>query len=198
MTEHSTAELQACLDRLRAGDADARGALIVCAYEHLRQIADRRMRGFDRVRRFADVNDIVQNVYLRLARRLLDHAPQNAAEFFGWASREIRCELLDLVRRHFGPHGDGRQKQFDPDAGSSIDPSESTYCPDELARWRELHDHIERLPVAERCAFELRWYHDMSWLEIASILNMSESSVRRHWVNARLRLQSVLKLDEGL
>jgi RNA polymerase sigma-70 factor (ECF subfamily) len=189
------AEIQVCLERLRSGEADARGALIVCAYEHLRGIAGRQMRAFNRVRRFADIEDILQNVYLRLARRLISDAPNDAAEFFSWASREIRCELLDLIRRHFGAHGDGQQINLDPKSGSRIDPAESTHNPAVLARWREFHDQIERLPVAERCVFDLRWYQDMTWSEAAAVLNMSESSVKRHWVNARIRLQSVLKLD---
>jgi DNA-directed RNA polymerase specialized sigma24 family protein len=49
--------------------------------------------------------------------------------------------------------------------------------------------------VAERCAFELRWYHGMTWPEAAVVLNMSEATVKRHWQAARERLRSLLNTD---
>jgi DNA-binding CsgD family transcriptional regulator len=35
----------------------------------------------------------------------------------------------------------------------------------------------------------------MTWNETADVLNMSPATVKRHWVNARIRLKSVLNLD---
>jgi len=65
------------------------------------------MRCFDRLRRFDSTDDVLQNACLRLLRRLSAHPPADPAEFFGWAARDIRCELLDLARSGFGPPGAG-------------------------------------------------------------------------------------------
>src|SRR5262245_14358559 len=122
MSDGTTTELHACLDRLRAGDPQARDALIARALDRLRRIAHRQMRHFNRVHRFADTDDVLQNVCLRLLRRLQAHPPADPAEFFAWAARDIRCELLDLARSHFGPRGAGTREADPPDLEPVADP----------------------------------------------------------------------------
>src|SRR5262245_37414340 len=186
--------LHVCLARLRAGDPDARGAVIAGAQQRLKSLAQRQMRRFERLRRFEDTDDVVQNATLRLFQRLDTRAPADPAEFFAWAAREIRCELLDLIRHYYGARGAGRRESapLSADATTLAAKAESE---DRLAWWQDFHEQVERLPVAERCAFELHWYHGMTWPEAAAVLNMSEATVKRHWRAARNRLESILKPD---
>jgi RNA polymerase sigma factor (sigma-70 family) len=187
--------LRVCLARLRAGDPDARTAVIAGAQQRLQWLAQRQMRRFERLRRFEDADDVVQNATLRLFQRLDAHAPANPAELFAWAAREIRCELLDLVKHYYGARGAGRRESTSLDADSATHAGAQSASEDHLAWWQEFHEQVERLPVAERCAFELHWYHGMTWPQAAAVLNMSEATVKRHWRAARLRLQSLLKPD---
>jgi DNA-directed RNA polymerase specialized sigma24 family protein len=69
--------------------------------------------------------------------------------------------------------------------------------PRRLAQWTEFHEQAERLPVAERCVFELRWYHGLTWPEAAAVVNMSVATVKRHWVDACLILREQLTFDLG-
>src|SRR5262249_12907956 len=70
-----------------------------------------------------------------------------------------------------------------PDAGSG---------PDRLAAWTEFHRQIERLPDEEREIFDLLWYQGLSQAEAASLLNVSERTVKRRWQSARLKLHEAL------
>ncbi len=195
MPDGTTTELFACLERLRAGDAQARGALITRALDRLRRIAQRQMQAFERLRRFDDTDDVLQNACLRLLRRLEAHPPADPAEFFAWAARDIRCELIDLTRRHFGPEGNGQREECLSDLGRAAAVGQTTHDPSRLAHWQEFHEQAERLPAAERCVFELRWYHGLTWAEAAAVLNLSEATVKRRWLDARLRLRDLLKFD---
>jgi RNA polymerase sigma-70 factor (ECF subfamily) len=190
----TTTDLHACLERLRAGDPQARGALIARAYDRLRRLAHRQMRGFDRVRRFDDTDDVLQNAALRLLRRLEADAPADPTAFFIWAAREIRCELIELARKLYGPLGAGRREAAQPDPAAA-DPGQTTHNPDRLARWREFHEQVERLPDDERQVFDLLWYQGLTRPEAAAVLGVSEPTVKRRWLAARLRLQSTLHLD---
>jgi RNA polymerase sigma-70 factor (ECF subfamily) len=192
VADGTTTELTACLKRLRAGDPKARGALVARAYDRLRQIAHRQMRTFDRVRRFEDTDDVLQNATVRLLRRLEAHPPAGPAEFFALAAREIRRELLDLVRSHYGPLGPGRREANAAGPGPAAAPGQSTHSPDRLAQWREFHEQVERLPDAERAVFDLLWYHGLTQPEAAAVLGVSVPTVQRRWLDARLRLRDVL------
>ncbi len=202
MTEGTTTVLTACLERLRAGDPRAREALIARTRERLERLTRRLLNDFARLRRFEETDDVLQNALLRLLRRLESQPPGSAAEFFALAAREIRRELIDLARHHFGPRGAGRHEVALPPAPSSedtpapaADPSEQTHEPGRLARWTELHEQVERLPEEERAVVDLIWYHGLTRAEAAAVLGVSEPTVKRRWLAARLRLQSVLKLD---
>jgi RNA polymerase sigma-70 factor (ECF subfamily) len=191
MAGQTTMDVQTILGRLKTGDSQAVDALIGRAYLRLHRLARRQIRGFERVQRFQDAEDVVQEACVRLLRRLENKSPTDAAEFFTWAAREIRCQLLDLVRSHYGPLGAGRRETIV--ASSMPEPSQSET--DRLAWWAEFHGQAEKLPAAERCAFELRWYHGMTWAEAATVMNVSEATIKRHWQSARERLQEVLGPD---
>src|SRR2546421_242595 len=102
MPGQTTVDVQTILGRLKTGDPQAVDALIGRAYLRLHRLARRQIRGFERLQRFQDAEDVVQEACLRLLRRLEGKSPSDAAEFFTWAAREIRCQLLDLVRSHYG------------------------------------------------------------------------------------------------
>src|SRR5262245_7811376 len=102
-----TGELQDWLTRLRAGDATARNELVGRTCSRLERLARKMLRGFPRVRRWADTNDVLQNALVRLLRSLETVRPESPREFFALAAQQIRRELLDLARHFFGPEGPG-------------------------------------------------------------------------------------------
>src|ERR1700752_2967339 len=111
MEADSTTQLQNLIDRINAGDCKAREELIGRACERLRRLTAKILQDYRRLRRFEDEDDVLQNVVLRLMRRLRAVSVTSVADFFYLAAREIRLELIDLARRYYGPSGQGTKEQ---------------------------------------------------------------------------------------
>jgi RNA polymerase sigma factor (sigma-70 family) len=195
MSSDSTTQLQILVDRMNAGEAGAREELIARACERLRRLTRKIFQDYRRVRRFEDTGDVLQNAVLRLMRRLKNVGVASVAEFFYLAAREIRLELIDLVRHYYGPAGQGTKERDleQPSAnggdGAGRERADVFEEAGSLAFWTEFHKRAQSLPVLERCIFDLVWYHGMTREEAAAVLNVSLATVKRHWVAARLLLQ---------
>src|SRR6476661_7110126 len=116
----TTIQLQRCLDRLRQGDLVARNELLNHACERLRKLTRRMLRGFVRLRRWEQTDDVLHNAMMRLHRALSETAPESLRHFFNLAAMQIRRELIDLANHHFGPEGQGAK--HDTDRGDNREP----------------------------------------------------------------------------
>ena len=193
--------VQACLDRLRGGDEAARAELLGCACERLRKLARTMLKGYPNVRRWEQTDDVLQNAALRLHRTLQQLPVGTARDFFRLAALHIRRELLDLARHHYGPQGQGaHHATWGPDGSATagddsgpLAPADLSQEPSRLAAWGELHEQIGALPDEEREAFDLLWYQSLSQAEAAELLGVSERTVKRRWLSARLALREALQ-----
>jgi RNA polymerase sigma factor (sigma-70 family) len=196
-----TLHIQACLDRIRGGDAAARGELLSCACERLRKLARKMLKGYPSVRRWEQTDDVLQNAALRLHRTLQQLPVQTALDFFRLAALNIRRELLDLARHYYGPQGQGAHHATWDSGDSSTSHSDSGLAappdpsgdPARLAAWGEFHEQIGALPDEERAVFDLIWYQGLSQAEAAALLNVSERTIKRRWQAARLKLHEALE-----
>lgn len=184
----SAVAIQPLLDRLRAGDATARDALIELAVGRLHRLARRMLGGFPRLRRWEDTDDVAQGAAMRLWSALRVDAPADPSGFFRLAATVIRRELIDLTRHHLGPEGGGAN--FASAAGTPPDPADTTQDPARLARWAEFHNRIAGLPDDDRELFDLLWYQGLTLDEAATVMGSTERTVRRRWRDARTRLAS--------
>lgn len=198
MDTGNTTYLQRQIDRLKLGDVAARDELIRHAGERLQHLTRKILHDFQRVRKYEDTGDVMQNAYLRLLRRLQNAPPSTVAEFFQLAAREIRCTLIDLARHYYGARGAGKNEQAPPepvernDSVSPMEISDRRHEPGQLFDWSEFHQHVESLPSEEREVVDLLWYHGMTQEEAAQVLEVSLSTLKRRWMTARVRLQSIL------
>src|SRR5262245_15846400 len=96
----ATVEIEACVERLKAGDKAARDDLLRISCGRLEGLTRKMLGGFPRVHRWEQTGDVLQNANLRLYRTLKDVTPQSAAEFFKLAALNIRRELLDLAKHY--------------------------------------------------------------------------------------------------
>src|SRR5207237_232028 len=124
------------------------------AWRRLEQLACKMFRRFPSVRRWVDVDDVLQNAALRLLRALEQERPASTRGFFGLAAEQMRRELIDLARHFLGPQGEGANlisKGNAERAEDSIDePPDQRDDPRDLERWRTFHEAVERLPAEER------------------------------------------------
>jgi RNA polymerase sigma factor (TIGR02999 family) len=188
MSETTTiVQIQKCLDRLRQGDAAARDELIAVAYERLRRLAHQMAPGFPIVEHQVGATGVLHEAFPRLQKALREVSLTGPQHFFRVVALQMRRELIDLVRRIKGP----KQTPGNP-VGEMADPSESTWDPHRLAVWTNFHEKVESLPEVERAVFDLLWYQELTAVEAAQALGLSEKTVKRRWQAARRRLHDLL------
>ena len=98
MAGHTT-QLQNLIDQATKGDDSAWDAALRHVCERLRSLASRMMRTNQRVRRWAETDDVLQNSLIRLHRSLSEVRPESPRQFYGLATTHMRRELIDLASR---------------------------------------------------------------------------------------------------
>jgi RNA polymerase sigma factor (sigma-70 family) len=193
-----TFQIQLRLDRLRAGDETARGELLSLACERLTRLARKMLRAYPGVARWEQTDDVLQNAALRLCRALKDVTPESPRSFFNLAAVQIRRELIDLARHHYGPQGVGANHASrgagseDAPDGPLDSPATESNEPGRLADWTEFHRQVEALPDEPREVFNLVWYQELTQAEAAAVLGVTERVVRWRWREAKLILHKAL------
>lgn len=183
---------QNLLDRLHGGETafqQARSELIEHACARLEKLTRRMLSNYPRLRRWEQTGDVLQNALVRLHRALESVQPESAAQFFGLAATQIRRELIDLSRHHFGPQGAAANHHSD---GALADQAAFAGEPITLAEWTEFHEQVERLPEPERHVFHLLWYEGLSQIEVARLLGVTDRTIKNRWRSAKLHLQELL------
>jgi RNA polymerase sigma-70 factor (ECF subfamily) len=186
------------IQRLQAGDASARNELLNHCCERLRRLARKMLRDFARLKRWEDTDDVLQNALMRLWNALDEVAPSSARHFYALAALQIRRELIDLARQYYGPDGIGAKHasnvQADPSASApEAGRADSTLEPSRLAVWSEFHQRVDALPEQDREVFDLLWYQELTQVEAAALLGISNATLKRRWLAARRRLHQMLK-----
>lgn len=186
--------LQQLVESVRLGQPGARDLLLDHACERLLVLTRRMFHGRPGLQRWEQTDDVFQNAMFRLHKALQTTEIQSARHFLNLATVQIRRELIDLGRKHFGPEGIGRNHHTDHHAaderGATIHAIESP--PGDLAEWTEFHERAQALPEDEREVFDLLFYEGVSQDEAATLLGCSVRTVRRRWHAARVRLHGEL------
>ncbi len=186
----SDTQLQNLIDRGMKGDAAAHDALLNHACDRLLRLTRKMFHGYPNLRRWEQTDDVFQNSMVRLHRALAEVRVESVRHFFNLAAIQVRRELLDLAKHHFGPEGAGANHHTDEqpadDEGGSL--HESAEEPVELGQWSEFHQLVESLPQGEREVVDLLFYQGLTQQEAAQVLGVSLRTVKRRWHSARLKL----------
>lgn len=179
---------------VRRGDPRARDVLIDHAAARLLLLTRRMFRGRPGLQRWEQTDDVFQNAMLRLHKALESREVESVRHFFNLATMQIRRELIDLGRKHFGPQGLGRNHHTDrqpaDDHGGTLHALEAE--PLDLGTWTEFHERVAALPEEEREVVDLLYYEGVSQEEAAELLGCSVRTIRRRWNDAKFRLHGGL------
>jgi RNA polymerase sigma factor (TIGR02999 family) len=179
-------EVRVLLGAWRTGDQSARDRLFEMLYAELRQAAAGLLRGERDVS--LSVGDLVHETILKLiALNQIDW--QDRAHFMALASTMMRRALVEHVRakrRDKRRHQKVELKTNLPDVGN--------------ADLDEINDALERLARIDREraeVVEMRYFGGMEIADIAAVLNVSESTIKRRWQAARLWLYEALQPQDA-
>lgn len=199
MALDDSTQLQRLLDRYLTDEPGAFDALIDYATLRLRALARKMLARYPHVRRWEETDDVMQAALLRLHRSLSEVRPENKRAFFGLAATQMRRTLIDLARHYYGTFGLGQNHKSvaGNDASGQTHALEDAAArlrqkPDELNRWTEFHEAIDRLPEEEKEVISLVWYGGLMQKDVAAVLGVSDRTVIRRMNRAKLALSDMV------
>lgn len=177
--------------RIKAGDLDALRELIEA---HQRRVIGTvaKMLGDD-----TDAEDIAQQVFIRLWKSAGRYEP--TAKFTTWLFKITRNLVFNELRRRKRHPAQSLDRSIDPDEPErTLQAADATVkAPDAALLDEEMQAAIQRaidaLPETQRMAIVLRRYEDISYEEIAEILDLSVPAVKSVLFRARTELREKLR-----
>ena len=196
-TTGSDTQLQMLINRGLNGDSTANDALLSHACERLQRLTRKMFHAYPSLRRWEQTDDVFQNSMLRLHDALAAKPVISVRHFFNLAGLQIRRELIDLGRHHFGPLGVAKKHHTDHQPSDNRDGAlyDQADEPEDLTSWSEFHAEVEKLPEEEQEVVNLLYYEGLSQSEAAQILGLSLSTIKRRCHTARLKICEALTIE---
>lgn len=190
-------QLQNLIDRSLQGDIAAHDELLHHACDRLLRLTRKMFHSYPGLRRWEQTDDVFQNSLVRLHRALATVKVESVRHFFNLAAFQVRRELRDLARHHFGPEGDGANHHTDnqpaDDVGGSL--HAATSGPQGLKSWNDFHLQVEKLSHDEQEIINLVFYEGLSQEEAANVLGMPLRTFKRRWQAVKVKLSEALRSD---
>jgi RNA polymerase sigma factor (TIGR02999 family) len=181
-------EITQLLQDWSEGDASALERLIPLVFQDLREIAGRLFRRENEVHTLQPTA-LVNEVYLRLIDQRKIHW-QNSEQFFGTAALMMRRILVDYAKgRGAAKRGSSAVKLPLDDAIGVADMPENL----DLVGLDEALTRLAELDPREGRVVEMRFFMGLSHEEIAEVLGISATTVKREWRTAKAWLFKELK-----
>jgi RNA polymerase sigma factor (TIGR02999 family) len=175
------------LNKAQSGDKESLDKLLPLIYDELRRVAANQLRA-ERENHTLQATALVHEAYLRL---LEQHEVdwQNRAHFFSIAAEMMRRILVNYaVQRNAKKRGDGVTRISLDDAISFSNDRKDL----DLV---SLDASLKRLAEVDAGAariVELRFFGGLTIEEVAQVLDISESTVKREWKMAKAWLKTQL------
>jgi len=181
-------ELTQLLRKVREGDDGARDALFAAAYSGLQQLARSRLRQGGRST-LLDTRSLVHESYLRCVQSGSLQAEDRRA-FFAYASQVMRSVIVTAARKRAADkRGGGRR----PVTLSEQVSDESQAGEEDILRVHEALESLEQVDARLAQVVQMRYFGGYSEQEIAATLDVTERTVQRLWLKARLMLQAAME-----
>jgi RNA polymerase sigma factor (TIGR02999 family) len=181
-------QLTELLDRLRAGDAEARNALFAAAYAELHRLARSRLRDGGR-NTLLDTTGLVHESFLRFVSGGELRAEDRKA-FFAYASQVMRSVIVNSARERIAEKRGGELRPLTLSVQLVANVAESD---DTILKVHEALDALEQADPRLAEVAQMRYFGGYSEQEIAETLRVSERTVQRDWEKARLILAAALR-----
>jgi RNA polymerase sigma-70 factor, ECF subfamily len=179
-------EVTKLLQRLNAGDNNAREQILVLVYDELRRLAGACMRG-ENPGHTLQPTALVHEAWLRLVQQR-EWNLENRAHFFGMAAQLMRRILIDHARSAKARKRGGDQVVVSLDNALAL-------ALNDPAQVLDVHRALERLEQLDgnraRIA-EMRFFGGLSLDEIAEVSGVAPRTVDRQWRAARAWLSREL------
>jgi RNA polymerase sigma factor (TIGR02999 family) len=188
----SVSDLTQLLQQAASGDAGSQERVLDLLYGELHKMAQIALRA-ERAEHTLQATALVHEAYLRL---FGTHSVewQSRQHFFVTASRTIRRILVDYARKHNSEKRGGFASRVDFENAMLVAKSYSR----EFVELDQALEELQNVDSRKSQVVELRFFGGMTMEEIASLLSVSENTVKRDWTIARAWLQSRIDQPAGV
>ncbi len=168
----------AILDRFAAGDRRAGDEIVRKYQDGLRELTRRYLKNPD------DAKDITQRAFVRAFEKLGEFRREST--FRTWLFRIA----VNLALNHL--RGESKLQPLEVDDLSAFTNSLGTERLVAAEVWRKVHARLSQLPPKQRLVLELRLFHDLSFKEVAAIVDSSEDAAKVNFHHAVKKLRALL------
>jgi RNA polymerase sigma factor (TIGR02999 family) len=186
-TLQNVSEVTRILEGVYEGDPKASDELLPLVYHELRRLAAYKM-AHEIPGHTLQPTALVHEAWLRLSHQTRS-TWKNRDQFFAVAAEIMRRILVDNARRRLSCKHGGNLERVDLDA------VEMPFAASD-ERVVQIHDALERLTAEDPQKAEvvkLRFFVGLEYAEIATVLDVSEKTVQRHWAFAKAWLARAMQ-----
>jgi RNA polymerase sigma-70 factor (ECF subfamily) len=184
--DNEQGQITLLLRRARTGDREAESEVLSVVYDQLRRIARMQLQG-ERPNRTLQPTSLVSELYLRLKLDAVEWADR--AHFYAIAAKNMRRIIIDEAR--------ARAAQRRPPADRRVDlENVIIWSEDHSLEFLDLNEALERLAqfdARQAEIVELKFFAGLTTEEIASVLGISDRTVKSDWSLARAWLSTYLR-----
>jgi RNA polymerase sigma-70 factor (ECF subfamily) len=191
------------LRRAQAGDRAALGTLFAYYHARLRKMV--RLRLDRRVYGRLDPSDVLQEVYLDVARRFPEYAAAPTVSFYLWLRTLTGQRLIDLHRQHLGAEMRDAGREVSLYRGALPSVSSASLAQQMLAGLTsptqaavraemqiQLQEALNSMHPLDREVVVLRHFEELNNVETAQALDIDPSAASKRYIRAIRRLKAIL------
>ncbi|GIV21407.1 MAG: RNA polymerase sigma factor [Armatimonadota bacterium] len=191
----TSSEDRQLIERCRSGDREAFDELVRRYERQAYNLAYRLSGNYD------DASDVVVEAFVRVFQGL--HTFRGEAHFGTWLHRVVVNTFLDMRKRSKGRQNVSLEEQLELDGDTLTRQIEDTAPgPEELVEKEEREEVLQRaiaqLPPERRILIVLYHFENLSYEEIAQMLNLPVGTVKSRLNRARLALREILEPSREL
>ena len=189
MPELPSQNVSTLLANWYAGDDEALRAAVPLVYDELRRAAHHYLRN-ERPGHTLQSTALVHEAYMRLEKQ--GAAPfQNRAHFLAICSQLMRQILVEYARNRNAAKRDGGYRL-------TLDESLAFKVPNvDMVALDDSLNELAKLDPQQCRIVEMKFFGGLSIEETAEALNLSPTTVKRHWATARLWLHHQMSKEHG-
>ena len=134
-----------------------------------------------------DADDVLQNTFLKVFRHL--EGFEGRSEFYTWIYRIAQNEVYTFIKSN--------SKRKWVDLENQVERKEEPHLnSDDLLRSLELI--VSQLPERQQMVFRMRYYDELSYKQMAEILELSEGALKASFHHAVKKIEEELKSKQLL
>jgi RNA polymerase sigma-70 factor (ECF subfamily) len=208
MAQPDEPEVREWLARAAGGDAESWRLLLESHHDRLRRMVAVRLDS--RLQGRVDPSDVLREAYLEAASSLADYLRRQELPFHLWLRLVAGDRLAKLHRSHLGTQmrSVAREVSLDllpaPDASSAVLAAafagrgdRSSEAAARTERQCRLQEIIEGMDPIDREVLALRYFEELSLIEAALVMGVTEKAAHKRHVRALSRLRTALAAEPG-